>query len=405
MRLVHLSDLHLGFRQFQRQTAAGINQREADIATVFRGVVDRVIALAPDIVLLAGDIFHNVRPPNPAILHAFGQFSRLTQALPDALIVMIAGNHDSPRAVETGCILQLFSPLGIHVVDGAAQRLAFPERDLSILAVPDTGVPQRIALDPDPAASCNILLLHREVEGIVPASAANAERAAVAITPEELGAARWNYVALGHYHVYRQVAPNAYYCGSLDYSSSNPWGELAEERAARLPGKGFLEFDLRNGKSTFHPIKPARPLVDLPRIDGRGMAASDIDAAIRANVGRVPGGVDDKIVRQVVRDVPRHIAREIDHKLLRELKKRTLHFHLDTRRPELMRPGVGQGAAGRRASLMDMVRDKLRGRPLTSDIDRERLVERGLAYLAEAEQRETALAIGIAAAQATEGDA
>ncbi|MEP7381318.1 MAG: DNA repair exonuclease [Gemmatimonadota bacterium] len=405
MRLVHLSDLHLGYRQFQRQTATGINQREADIATVFRGVVDRVIALAPDVVVLAGDIFHNVRPPNPAILHAFAQFSRLTLALPDAIIVMIAGNHDSPRMAETGCILKLFAPLGIHVVDGAPQRLAFPERDLSILAVPNTGILNRVALDPEPSVAHNVLVLHNELTGLFPANAANSERTAVAITPEELGAARWTYVALGHHHVYRQVAANAYYCGSLDYTSTNPWGELLEERAARLPGKGFLEFDLRTAKSTFHPIKPARALVDLPRIEGRGMAATDIDAALKANVARVAGGVEDKIVRQVVRDVPRHIAREIDHKLLRELKKRTLHFHLDTRRPELTRTGVGQGAAGRRASLMDMVRDKLRGRPLTSDIDRERLVERGLAYLSEAEQREGMLAIGAAAAQALEGDA
>lgn len=405
MRLVHLSDLHLGFRQFQRQTAAGINQREADVATVFRGVIDRIIAVAPDVVVLAGDIFHNVRPPNPAILHAFAQFSRLTAALPDAIVVMIAGNHDSPRAVETGCILRLFVPLGIHVVDGEPARLAFPDRDLSILAVPDTGVPRRVALDPDPAVSRNVLLLHGEVAGMLPAGAATAERTAIAITPEELGAARWTYVALGHYHVYRQVAPNAYYSGSLDYTSANPWGELAEERAAKLPGKGFLEVDLESGKRTFHPVRPARALIDLPRIDGRGMAAVDIDAAIKANIGRVAGGIDGKVVRQVVRDVPRHIAREIDHRLLRELKKLALHFHLDTRRPDLMRPGVGQGAAGRRASLMDMVRDKLRGRPLPSDIDRERLVERALAYLTEADQHEGVAAIGSAAAAAVEGDA
>ncbi|MFN8666397.1 MAG: DNA repair exonuclease [Gemmatimonadaceae bacterium] len=405
MRLVHLSDLHLGYRQFQRQTPAGINQREADIATVFRGVVDRVIALAPDIVVIAGDIFHNVRPPNPAILHAFSQFARLTQSLPQAIVVLVAGNHDSPRAAETGCILRLFAPLGIHVVDGEAQRLAFPERDLSILAVPDTGVPQRVQLDPDASVSCNVLVLHGEVEGILPAAAVHAERTAVAITPEELGAARWSYVALGHYHVYRQVAPNAYYCGSLEYTSANPWGELAEEKAAKLPGKGFLEYDLATGKRTFHPIKPARPLLDLAVIQARGMAASDIDAAIKANVARIPGGIEDKIVRQVVRDVPRHIAREIDHKLLRELKKRALHFHLDTRRPDILRASVGQGSAGRRASLMDMVRDKLRGRPLTSDIDREHLVERGLAYLAEAEQREGTAALASSGGAAGEPDA
>ncbi len=27
---------------------------------------------------------------------------------------MIAGDHDSPRAVETGCILRLFTPLGMR---------------------------------------------------------------------------------------------------------------------------------------------------------------------------------------------------------------------------------------------------------------------------------------------------
>ncbi|GMV11031.1 MAG: hypothetical protein AMXMBFR55_27650 [Gemmatimonadota bacterium] len=398
MRLVHLSDLHLGYRQFQRQTAAGINQREADIATVFRGVIDRVIALAPEVVVLAGDIFHNVRPPNPAILHAWDQFARLTQALPGAIVVMVAGNHDSPRSAETGCILRLFTPLGIHVVDGAAQRLAFPDRDLSILAVPDTGVPQQVALDPDPSASRNVLVLHGEVAGILPASAANAERTAVEITPEELGAARWAYVALGHYHVFRQVAPNAYYSGSLDYTSANPWGELAEEKAAKLPGKGFLEYDLDTGKRTFHPIKPARPLVDLPPIAGRGLSAADLDAAITASVARIPGGIDDKIVRQVVRDVPRHVAREIDHRMLRDLKKRALHFHLDTRRPDILRVAVGQGAAGRRASLMETVRDKLRARPLPAGIDRDRLVERGLHYLADAEEREGATATGLAIA-------
>src|SRR5688572_29651751 len=150
MRLVHLSDLHLGYRQFQRQTPAGINQREADVANAFKRAVDKVVALAPEIVLIAGDVFHNVRPTNPAILHAFSQFARLTQSLPNSNIVVIAGNHDTPRATETGCILRLFSPLGVHVVDSAPQRLSFPDRELSILAVPDYSTGEKIALDPDP---------------------------------------------------------------------------------------------------------------------------------------------------------------------------------------------------------------------------------------------------------------
>src|SRR3954470_793131 len=101
MRLVHLSDLHLGYRQYQRLTPGGINQREADVAATFRTAIDRIIALRPSAVVIAGDIFHSVRPTNQAILWAFLQFSRLRQALPDAAIVLVAGNHDIPRLAET----------------------------------------------------------------------------------------------------------------------------------------------------------------------------------------------------------------------------------------------------------------------------------------------------------------
>ena len=104
MRLVHLADIHLGFRQYQRQTPTGINQREADVAVSLRRAIDKVIELKPELVLIAGDVFHAVRPSNPAILHAFNQFSRLMQALPDASVVMIAGNHDTTLASGSACM-------------------------------------------------------------------------------------------------------------------------------------------------------------------------------------------------------------------------------------------------------------------------------------------------------------
>ena len=108
MRLVHLSDLHLGFRQYQRLTPTGVNQREADVSRSFRRAVERTIELAPDLVVIGGDVFHTVRPSNPAILDAFRQFTRLRQALPGSDVVMVAGNHDAPKTSETGCILRLF---------------------------------------------------------------------------------------------------------------------------------------------------------------------------------------------------------------------------------------------------------------------------------------------------------
>jgi len=389
VRIVHLSDLHLGYRQYQRQTPTGINQREADVAASFKRAIDEIIELSPDFVLIAGDVFHTVRPTNPAILHAFTQFARLAQALPNAGIVVVAGNHDVPRTAETGCILRLFAPLGIHVVDMEARRVEFPDRGVSILAVPDVGG-ARPALRPDPNAKYNILLLHGEVEGVLPDYVRQAERAAIEITPEELGADQWDYVALGHYHVYREVGPNAYYSGSIDYTSSNAWGELREERAARLGdtgrgGKGFIEHNLITHEHRFHSLSVSRPLIDLPPIDATGMSIEDLDAAIATCVAQCHGGIDDKIVRLVVRDVPRHITRELNHKAIREYKRRALHFHLDARKPDLVRRSASGGLV-RRPSLADTVRDKLTTRVLTDDIDRTTFVDLGLKYLRDADE-------------------
>jgi DNA repair protein SbcD/Mre11 len=395
MRLVHLADLHLGFRQYQRFTSMGINQRESDVALAFRKAIDKTIELQPDIVLFAGDVFHNVRPTNPAIIHAFKQLSRLTQMLPDATVVMVAGNHDTPRTSETGCLLKLFKPLGITVVDGTYEYVECKDRDLSILAVPDMGGAAHPVLRPQGGFRYNVLLLHGEIEGLLPPQLGMAERGSMEISRQELGAQNWDYVALGHYHVWREVAPNAFYSGALEYTSTTIWSEVTEE--ARLdgktwrgaapkerigrPGKGFIEWDLDTGKQTFHPVE-TRAVIDLPELDARGMTAAEVDDGIKSAMESAP--IDDAIVRLVATNVARHVARELDHKALREYKRRALHFHLDLRRPEVIRMH-GHAAPGRRASLAELVRDGLRSRPIDSEIDREELVAAGLDYLSQAE--------------------
>jgi DNA repair exonuclease SbcCD nuclease subunit len=383
LRLVHLSDLHLGFRQYQRLTPGGVNQREADVAATFRNVIDKVIELAPDVVIVAGDIFHSVRPTNQAILHAFLQFSRLSRALPDAIIVLVAGNHDTPRSTETGGILPLLAQLGLHVVDRKAERLAFPDRELSILAVPDVPGLVQPSLTPDAASRYNVLTIHGEVPGVLPAWVSVADRAAVTVAREELGP-RWDYIALGHYHVYTEVAPNAYYSGSIEYTSVNTWGETHEQDKADVPGKGFIERNLETGEHIFHVLDPVRPLIDFEPVRARGLTAAELDAKIKAAVESCDGGIDDKVVRLVVFDVSRHIARDLDHKTIRDYKRRALHFHLDLRRPDVFRIHASGAPGGPRVDLKDVVSEKLRWRTIDADIDRTQLIERAVSYLDEA---------------------
>jgi len=398
MKVVHFADIHLGYRQYHRQTPTGLNQREADIAKVFRDTIDRIIELQPDLILIAGDVFHNVRPTNPAILHAYNQFRRLVEMLPDAGIVMVAGNHDIPRTTETMCLLGLFKSLGIHVVVDKADWVHLRGGEVSVFAVP-YAVNPRPKLEPNPSARYNVLLIHDEVEGLFRKFGGLTERSTGDLSLNEIAPEKWNYVALGHYHVYHQVAPNAFYSGSLEYASTNIWSEVDEAIAKRIEGadesgKGFIEHNLETGEHKFHPVKLARRVLDLPVVNATGLSPEEVSEAIRVAVDECDGGIDDMIVRLIVREIPRHVVRDLDHRAIREYKRRALNFLLDTRRPIPVRI-EGSGAPGRRASLTDTVRAMLERRAITPGIDRAALVELGLNYLAQADRTAT---IGIASA-------
>lgn len=390
MKIAHIADPHLGIRQFHRQTPAGINQREADVAAAFRSAIDGVIAARPDAVVVAGDLFHSVRPTNAAIVFAFRQFQRLREALPATPVILIAGNHDTPRSAETGSILGLFGELGVDVAASDARRFTYPALDLSVLAVPHAALTagERPSLRPEGPERHQVLVIHGEVEGVLPGDRSALEYGGAVITPAELGRGDWSYVAFGHYHVRHQIAPRAWYAGALDYVSPNLWGELHDEAERRIAGKGWLLADLETGDVTGQPVAPVRRVLDLPAVPGEGMTAGALDQVIAERVRAVPGGIADQVVRLVLRDVPRHVMRELDHTAIRALKAEALHFHLDIRRPEAHRE-VGMGAPGTRQTLPELVRSFLAHRPLPASVDRERFVALG-SELVDAAEREPA---------------
>ena len=394
MRVVHLSDIHLGFRQYQRLTPSGINQREADVARTFQRAVDQIIALRPDLVLVAGDVFHTSRPSNAAILHAFRQFLRLRSELPRAHVVMVAGDHDTPRTTESGSIMGLFEQIGVHVAASEPRRIALADLQTSVLAVPDGPVP---ALSADRSARHNILVIHAHVREVVPQYYAELDRASASVSRADLAVGDWDYVALGHYHIHVPVATNAFYCGSLDYTSLNVWFDKSEEEEQHLKGKGFIEYDLDRRVHRFHLVPVSREFLDLRPISARDLSPAEVNATIERTVEKVKGGIDDKVVRLVVRDIPRSVARELDHRMVREFKRRALHFALDLRKPEPTRRDAA-GAPARRPAVTEVVREQLRTRQIPRDLDRERLVELGMQYLDAADVFPSSPAAGTPAA-------
>ncbi len=380
MRIAHLADLHLGFRAYHRVTPRGINVREADVAEAFRRAVARVCELRPDLVLVAGDIFHSVRPSNTAIAEAFRQFSILAERLPGVPVVMIAGNHDSPRSSDTGNILSLFREIpGVVVVTEECRSVRLEALDASVMCMPHNALlaDHTASMDPDPASAHNILMLHGTVGGSVAEQKMRyvTEYGGAIVPDTSIGPERWTYVALGHYHLETELAPNMWYAGAIERTSTNIWMETGD--------KGFILYDIGQGSAEFQPID-TRATVDLPRLNGHGLAAAEIDEHIRAVVEAVPDGIAAKMVRLVITDVPRNLIRELDHRRIREWKAEALHFHLDVRPPEVRRR-VGSGAPMRRQTLQEQVASYLRGwTPRNPGIERDRLVELATAYVDQA---------------------
>ena len=388
MKLAHLADLHLGFRQFERQTPRGGNQREADVAEAFRRAVDDLIDQRPELILLAGDIFHSIRPANPAILFLFRQLQRLRAELPDAAVVMIAGTHDTPRTAETGTILRLYEALGVEVVVDQARRLAFPALDCSVLAVPHQALaqPERPALRPQGGRTFNVLLLHGQWPGVGEARG-TMEYGGAPVDRTDLAPAQWDYVALGHYHVVQQLAPNVWYAGSLEYVAPNPWGQLQDEAEHGRRGKGYLLVELPGARVTFRPLVLARRHVELPVIEGKGLSPKELDERIGATVAAAKPAIDDQVVRLLVFDVSRATARDLDHAAIRAYKARALHFQLDVRRPELPRLQAA-GVPGRRQTIPETVREFLERRPLDADLDRAEFVRLGVEHVEQVGREE-----------------
>src|SRR5690606_3563942 len=114
----------------RRTTAGGMNQREADVSSAVGRALDEAVRLRPDLVVIAGDLFHSPRPSNAAIADAFRRLSAFTSRLGSVPVVLIAGDRDTPRDASSGSILELFREIpGLFVAARDVERFGFEALD------------------------------------------------------------------------------------------------------------------------------------------------------------------------------------------------------------------------------------------------------------------------------------
>ncbi len=364
MRLVHLADLHLGYRAYNRVTSLGINRREADVFSAFNQALDKIINLKPDLVLMAGDIFHVPRPTNLAICQTQRELVKF-RAKCDAEIVVIAGNHESIKTADNRCILDLFSlipkitvvtskPEAVEVCDGKIKVFCLPHNSLERL--------DQVQIAPDPNFAYNLLMLH----GTVDSNRIN-DYGGYDVS-EKVLQMPWNYVACGHYHSFTELGHNAYYAGAIERTSNDIWKEADED-------KGFIEFDLINHKAKFHPVQ-TRATIDFPAIDATDLAAQEIDRLLANHAQEVD--ITDKLVRQRIINLPRTIQAQLDYRQVRSFQAQAVHYLLDIRSNSLKANAIETPKSG---SISDRAQIFLQNWTLPSAVDRHEFVVKGLSYL------------------------
>jgi len=290
MRIIHFSDTHLGYRAYQR-TQNGINQREQDMIESFRRALASMLDYDADVVVHAGDFFDRIRPSNYTLREALDILRAFQTIRCERPFLIVAGNHECPRSADTVSPLALLRDVpGVVIAERGIVQYDY--NGYHFVLVPDHPfLPDslRESVEPSPHARGNILVAH----GALQAYAPNAVRK----LPERmLDTERWNYIALGDYHIYTEIKPRCYYSGAIDYCSSDIWSE------SHQLVKRYLVVDTENGYTvTEHLLEPARVICDL-RLDAALFSCIDcLQGAIERELSVVE---NDWIVRLVIENVP-----------------------------------------------------------------------------------------------------
>lgn len=320
MKLLHLADTHLGFSAYRKVTEEGVNQREMDVYSSFRQCVDYAVKTRPDLVVHAGDLFDSVRPTNRAISVAVEQLLRLSEAkIP---VVVVSGNHETPRLRETGSIFtvldHLESVFPVYRNRYETVTVAVRGKEVAVHCIPQCMTKESFEQDmlgvaPSGDAAVNVLVAHGAVKGIAEfrMNECNEQFLPVAMLGEQ-----FDYIALGHYHRFTRLRENAFYAGSTERFS---FAEAGDE-------KGFLEVGLGKKVSTKFIALETRGMVDAPVVECEGKSVEDVHREVRDALRLIdPAG---KIVRVSLAGLPMHLARVLDSRGIRELCKSAVHFEL-----------------------------------------------------------------------------
>jgi len=366
MRILHVADTHLGYSAYHKVASNGLNQREMDVYDAFEQFIDYAIETKPDLILHCGDLFDTVRPTNRAITFVIQQLLRLSEE--EIPIIIISGNHETPKLRETGSVFRIFEHIkGVYpVYKGKYEKMEFGDAIIHSIPHCHTGEDLKKALESVEMSERhhNIEMLHVGIMGIKEFRTGDFNEQVI---PTGYLKPDFSYIALGHYHKSIEVSKNAYYAGSTEHFS---FKEAGEE-------KGFFEVEINGGvKKKFIPLK-VRPMIDMGVIDCSSLSSEEITKKIMDMLSDIEP--KEKILRLLLKKIDRAIYRGIDFDLIKKVSSSALYFELSYETAEHAHELAGKESIG---TLVDEWREFVSKISIDKKV-KEEVEKLALSYLSE----------------------
>jgi len=297
MKFVHVSDLHLGKKQYN------LKERYNDYFRVFQWVLDFAISEKVDFVLISGDLFDN-KNINPSVLSDvfylikdFKERSSLELNI-EIPIICIEGNHDNP-IYKTNSWMSFLADLNLIILlagsyDKDSKELTFQPystsnhrggmiqiKDAMIYGLPYYGsftkhlFPAIYKAIPKKNNKFNILLMHFGIEG------QDKTKPGIELTPNlKKLHDKIDYLALGHYHKNYTLEEQDKWIFNPGSIELNDLSELSYNRGAflaEISGNEYYQKNLKfiecdNGNKDPNKI-PNREFFQIRPINITGMSS------------------------------------------------------------------------------------------------------------------------------------
>lgn len=241
MLISHISDLHLGYSQFN------LEEREEDVYQSFNEAVDVSIREGAQAVILAGDLFHNPRPCGKAIITLGNALKKLKEK--QIPVMFVLGEHDISRIRDVP-FAYIFSNLGL------AKRLRLDE---------PIAIGQCVFFGENKARRTDIDSLIEKLRGAGNIAKQHEGKKKVLVLHQGLSDFNkfagemdstdlppgFDYYAMGHYHDHLEKRFD-YLGGRLAYPGSL---DLTPSEGIKEAEKGFILADLSAEEASTHWIR------------------------------------------------------------------------------------------------------------------------------------------------------